>query len=113
MPDASLHPQDDLEVVVKRGPGRPPKRVKDAPKNLKEFKREVHENLRTLDGAHAVAVDERNVKCVCGKVVRLCNVFYWRYATVSQRSTEQIFFIFGRNEYSVTKNTKYSATKTE
>ena len=57
--------------------------MKDAPKNLKEFKREVHENLRTLDGAHAVAVDERNVKCVCGKVVRLCNVFYWRYATVT------------------------------
>ena len=69
---------DDV-IIIKRGPGRPPKRLLDAPKNLKEFKREVHENLRTVDGAHAIAVDDRNVKCVCGKIVRLCNVFYWRY----------------------------------
>jgi lysine-specific demethylase 3 len=39
----------------------------------------VHENLRTQDGAHATAVDERNIRCVCGKLVRLCNVFYWKY----------------------------------
>ena len=78
--DEEVEPVEAEDVIVqKRGPGRPPKRLKDAPKNLKEFKREVHENLRTLDGAHAVAVDERNVKCVCGKIVRLCNVFYWRY----------------------------------
>ncbi len=71
---------EDNVIVIKRGPGRPRKRHDpDAPKNMREFRRQVEENLKTLDGTHAVAVDERNIRCVCGKLVRLCNIYYWKY----------------------------------
>ncbi len=55
------------------------KRSVDRADELAEFKRQVRENLRTLDGLQAEALDEKNIRCVCGKVVRLCTRFYWRY----------------------------------
>ena len=51
----------------------------DKPKNFAEFSRQVQENLRTEDGKFATAVDERAIRCVCGKVVRTCGKYYWRY----------------------------------
>ena len=78
--EASKESREEDVIVLKRGPGRPRKKVdKDAPKTMVEFRKQVQENLRTQDGNHAEAVDERTIKCVCGKMVRLCNVFYWKY----------------------------------
>lgn len=51
----------------------------DKPKNFVEFCRQVEQNLRTENGKFATAVDERSVRCVCGKVVRTCGKFYWKY----------------------------------
>jgi len=51
----------------------------DKPRNFVEFSRQVEQNLRTENGKFATAVDERSIRCVCGKVVRTCGKFYWRY----------------------------------
>ena len=51
----------------------------DKPRNFAEFSRQVEQNLRTENGKFAVAVDERSIRCVCGKVVRTCGKFYWKY----------------------------------
>ena len=51
----------------------------DKPRNFVEFSRQVEENLRTEDGKFATAVDERSIRCVCGKVVRTCGKYYWKY----------------------------------
>ncbi len=59
------------------GKGRRPGPSK--PTNMEDFRRQVSENLVTLDGCRAVAVDEKNIRCVCGKTVRLCGRYYWRY----------------------------------
>lgn len=47
--------------------------------SMEEFKRNIKENIRTLDGQCAEVIDERTVKCVCGKAIRLSSKFYWRY----------------------------------
>ena len=51
----------------------------DKPRNFVEFSRQVEQNLRTEDGKFATAVDERSIRCVCGKVVRTCGKYYWKY----------------------------------
>ena len=61
----------------KKAPRRGPQ--SNNPKSFQEFSQEVHNNLLTKDGLHAKAVDDRTIKCVCGKNVRLCNPFYWKY----------------------------------
>ena len=47
--------------------------------NFKEFQQQVASILRLKDGRHAVAVDERSIRCICGKVVRTCMKLYWKY----------------------------------
>ena len=49
------------------------------PKNMEEFRKALKENLRTKDGAYCKAKDEISIECVCGKIVRICNKFYWKY----------------------------------
>ena len=51
----------------------------DTPKNLEEFAQALKDNLRTKDGKYCKPKDDKNIECVCGKVVRICNAFYWRY----------------------------------
>lgn len=55
------------------------------PKTLEEFQTALKENLRTKDGAYCVARDEKNIECVCGKVIKVCNNFYWRYMVQKPR----------------------------
>ena len=49
------------------------------PRTLEEFAQALKDNLRTKDGKYCKPKDEKNIECVCGKVVRICNAFYWRY----------------------------------
>lgn len=51
----------------------------EKPRNFAEFSRQVEANLRTEDGNFAKAVDEKSIRCVCGKVVKTCTKYYWRY----------------------------------
>ena len=51
----------------------------EKPRNFAEFSRQVEQNLRTEEGNFAKAVDEKSIKCVCGKVVKTCTKYYWRY----------------------------------
>ena len=57
------------------GPGK----KGSSPKNMEEFRKVLKDNLRTKDGAYCKAKDENSIECVCGKIVRICNKFYWRY----------------------------------
>ena len=41
------------------------------PRNLEEFQQALKENLRTHDGAYCIARDEKNIECVCGKVIKV------------------------------------------
>ena len=51
----------------------------DTPKTLEEFAQVLKDNLRTKDGKYCKPKDDKNIECVCGKTVRICNSFYWRY----------------------------------
>ena len=55
------------------------------PRTLEEFQQALKENLRTKDGAYCVAKDEKNIECVCGKVIKVCNNFYWKYMVQKPR----------------------------
>ena len=57
----------------------------NTPKTLEEFQAALKDNLRTKDGAYCVARDEKNIECVCGKVIKVCNNFYWRYMVQKPR----------------------------
>ena len=46
---------------------------------MAEFRQAVLDNLRTKIGTHAVAQDESHILCVCGKSMKLCNPFHWKY----------------------------------
>ncbi len=46
---------------------------------MAEFRNNVYENLKTLDGRRARVIDEKNIECVCGKAVRLSTKYYWKY----------------------------------
>jgi hypothetical protein len=52
---------------------------------MEEFRRALRENLRTKDGAYCTAKDDSSVICVCGKVIRICNAFYWKYLVQKPR----------------------------
>ena len=56
-----------------------------SPKTFEEFQLQLKENLRTKDGAHCIAKDEKNIECICGKIVKVCNNFYWRYMVQKPR----------------------------
>ena len=49
------------------------------PRNYNDYCKQVRTNLRTSDGQFAEAVDDRSVKCVCGKNIRINMRFNWRY----------------------------------
>ena len=49
------------------------------PRNYNEYCRQIRNNLRLTDGRTAEAVDDRSVKCVCGKTIRINIRFNWRY----------------------------------
>ena len=51
----------------------------DTPKTMEEFAQVLKDNLRTKDGKYCKPKDDKNIECVCGKTVRICNSFYWRY----------------------------------
>jgi hypothetical protein len=78
---------EPMEVTVKkeRPAGDQPAETRSEeprmpkPKNMAEFKKQVREILRTNDGRHAEALDERTIQCVCGKVIRVCASYYWRF----------------------------------
>ena len=55
------------------------------PRNMEEFQQALKENLRTKDGAYCIAKDEKNIECVCGKIIKVCNAFYWRYMVQKPR----------------------------
>ena len=73
---SSAESQGSKESKQSRGRGRA---SVDKPKNMEEFRRMLKDNLRTKDGAYCKAKDEHSIECVCGKIVRVCNKFYWRY----------------------------------
>ena len=55
------------------------------PRTLEEFQQALKEHLRTKDGAYCIAKDEKNIECVCGKVIKVCNSFYWKYMVQKPR----------------------------
>ena len=55
------------------------------PRTLEEFQQALKEHLRTKDGAYCIAKDEKNIECVCGKVIKVCNNFYWKYMVQKPR----------------------------
>ena len=55
------------------------------PRTFAEFEQALRENLRTKDGAYCKAKDEKNIECVCGKVIKVCNTYYWRYMVQKPR----------------------------
>ena len=58
---------------------RPPKAwLISKPRNYAEYAHQIRSNLRLNDGRHAEAVDERGIKCVCGKTLRSSFKYYWR-----------------------------------
>ena len=56
-----------------------------SPRTFEEFQQALKENLRTKDGAYCVARDDKNIECICGKVIKVCNSFYWRYMVQKPR----------------------------
>ena len=48
-------------------------------KTMEEFAQVLKDNLRTKDGKYCKPKDDKNIECVCGKTVRICNSFYWQY----------------------------------
>jgi hypothetical protein len=44
-----------------------------------EYHRQIHKYLRLKDGRKAKAVDDRSVKCVCGKVIRVNFKYNWKF----------------------------------
>ena len=55
------------------------------PSNMEEFRKALKENLRTKDGSYCIAKDKTNIECVCGKIVRICNPYYWKYLVQKPR----------------------------
>ena len=55
------------------------------PQNFQEYKQQVHTHLRLLDGRHAEVADDRSIKCVCGKTMRVN--FKWNWRFLIQRPT--------------------------
>ena len=70
-----------------RGGGRGRKRQPRGERStcMEEFRRALRENLRTKDGAFCTPKDDSSVICVCGKVIRICNAFYWKYLVQKPR----------------------------
>ncbi len=55
------------------------------PTNMEEFRKALKDNLRTKDGSYCIAKDKFNIECVCGKIVRICNPYYWKYLVQKPR----------------------------
>ena len=78
--DGEEEERDDTESVASLGSSESKSSIKDRPpRNLEEFAAALRDNLRTKDGKFCKPKDEKNIECVCGKIVRICNGFYWRY----------------------------------
>ena len=49
------------------------------PRTHQEYVKQVQTHLRLLDGRHAEVVDERSIKCLCGKTMRVNFKWNWRF----------------------------------
>ena len=86
--DAKTDPEEDdvasvTSTVSSSDSGR--RGRKAAVKNMEEFNKALKDNLRTKDGSHCIAKDEISVQCICGKVIRICNPYYWKYLVQKPR----------------------------
>ena len=49
------------------------------PKSYPEFVAQIKKWLRLNDGREATAINDRSVKCVCNKIIRIRCKYYWKY----------------------------------
>ena len=57
----------------------------NGPHSMEDFSKALKDNLRTKDGKFCTAKDESTVVCVCGKEVKICSKFYWKYLVQKPR----------------------------